>query len=320
MDYNNIIKNENEISYEYLNRIKEHAKNYDYSPNKKEFLRSVSPYEQKLILLTCKKPYDALIFLNELNLKETKEILNELNYEEIHQILERFSLEDKRSFYENFSYLNLVNDFITHDKDATEIIEPLTNERKIDLLNSSDKSTIEASSKIYESIPEDQRDIVAESVTTLNGSAALSEAVSLEETHESQELQENIATENLDSNLINQEQQIEELQEEQDNKDEQQKQENQEEQEKQEEIEEQNKQDKQEKPEKQEELEIKENLIIDDNIDVKEENNGFIEKKEESNNLELFKEIMYETEKLEIEKLLTLVDNPSLEGTKEKTL
>ena len=78
MDKERLIINENELSYEEINKIKQHAKQYDSVADKKEFLRSAGAYEQKIILLESKRPYEVLNYLSELGLQTSKLILNSL--------------------------------------------------------------------------------------------------------------------------------------------------------------------------------------------------------------------------------------------------
>lgn len=194
MQQENIIKNEKEISYDVLKLIQEHAKKYDESVDKKEFLKNVSAYEQKLILLNSKAPYDVLNYLDELDLKSSRLILSELTYEEISKILELFTAEDKKQFYTTFSDLSLVNQFIVYDKTSSNYIEDLSIDRKVKLLDSSDSNTVLASTKIYESIPVDQRELVYQSISTGDGISALNEAT----TKVQENTLENVETEQVE--------------------------------------------------------------------------------------------------------------------------
>jgi len=182
MQQENMIKNEKEISYDVLKLIQDHAKKYDEAIDKKEFLKNVSAYEQKLILLNSKDPYEVLNYLDELDLKSSRLILSELTYEEISKILELFTTENKQQFYTTFSDLSLVNQFIIQDKKSLDYIENLSIDRKIKLLDSSDSTTVLATAKIYESIPETERELVAQSLSTADGISALNEVtVNIEE-------------------------------------------------------------------------------------------------------------------------------------------
>lgn len=175
-----LIINEKELSYDKLMQIREHAKGYNDASDKKEFLNSVGAYEQKLILLNSYKPYDVLIYLSELNTEVSNLVLRELNYDDVLKILPLFTLEQKRDFYKNFPSLPLVNSFIVYDKNSNEYIDDLSLERKINLLSTSTKETIEATSIVYESIPDEQKNIVADKVTTTTGSTTLNEVISRE--------------------------------------------------------------------------------------------------------------------------------------------
>jgi len=164
------------ISYEYLRILEEHARQYDYVSDKKNFLRSISPYEQKIVLLNTNDPYEVLEYLDELDMKATREILNNLTYDEIKKVLSLFSSEDKKRFYTHYSDLSLVNDFIMYDKNASDYIEDLSFDRKVDLIDSSTTETVEATSKIYETMSDDQREVVSGFVTNSSSISALSVA------------------------------------------------------------------------------------------------------------------------------------------------
>lgn len=205
---------ENEFNYAELLQMNEHAKKYDTAEDKKYFLKNISPYEQKLVLLESKNPYEVLKYLEELDLPNTKLILNELNIEEILNISELFTSEDKQNFYNNYSELELVNQFIVNDKNAEQYIAGLNTERKIELLNSSDSKTIEASSKVYESISDEEKSDVIQNITTADGSVALNnvgsynedisnENISVEQTSNENTSVEQISNENVEVNMNN---------------------------------------------------------------------------------------------------------------------
>ena len=181
MQENNI---EKEIRYDEIREMEEHAKKYNEVYDKKEFLKNVSAYEQKIILLNSKKPYEVLNYLDELDLKNTRQILSELSYEEIKDILDLFTTEDKKEFYKNFSDLSLVNQFIVQDKSSSEYIKDLSFDRKVELIDSSNKETVMASAKIYETMPEEERSIVSESISTANSVSVLNEATQYVENNE----------------------------------------------------------------------------------------------------------------------------------------
>lgn len=197
MQQENMIKNEKEISYEMLKAMQEHAKKYDEAIDKKEFLKGVSAYEQKLILLNSKDPYEVLNYLDELDLKSSRLILSELTYEEISKVLELFTAENKKQFYTTFSDLSLVNQFIIYDTKSSDYIENLSIDRKIKLLDSSNPTTVLATAKIYESIPETERELVVQSLSTADGISALNEATAIveENTVENNELDKEENTE-----------------------------------------------------------------------------------------------------------------------------
>lgn len=168
MESKNIIIDEQELTYEDIKQMKEHASKYEYVADKKEFLKGSSAYEQKYILLNANKPIDVLNYLVELDLDTTRTVLNSLNFDDITKILQKFTLEDKKNFYTNFKDLSLVNLFILYDKDTLEYIDDLTLERKVEILESSKPETLEATLKVYETIPEEQRDYVSEKLSTSN--------------------------------------------------------------------------------------------------------------------------------------------------------
>lgn len=170
---NDIRKEEKDYNYDELLQLQEHARKYNYETDKKEFLKKVNPQEQRIILLSSQNPYEVLNYLDEIDLEESRYMLNQLTQEEILKMLDLFSTEDKKMFYATFSQTSLVNRFIALDKKATNHISNLELDRKIELLDSSNLSTVEASYKVYESISPDDRLEVIESITTLDGSVAL---------------------------------------------------------------------------------------------------------------------------------------------------
>ena len=213
-----LITDEKDISYDMLKQIHEHVREYETVSDKKEFLKNVGAYEQKLILLNSSHPYEVLCYMEELDLPTTKLVLNKLNYKEISRILALFTTEDKEAFYKTFSDLDLVNQFITYDKRADEYIDDLSVDRKIDLLNSSDSKTVVASSKVFDSISNEDKVQVISNINTTNGYVALSSADSYntvelanEFNNDNMDKSEN----NLDSKKATEIEQKEEIKEEQ---------------------------------------------------------------------------------------------------------
>ena len=204
---------ENELSYEQLNQMKEHAKKYDYEVDKKEFLRRITPYEQKLVLLETKNPYEVLTYLDELNFENTRLILNDLTSTEIRKVIDEFSSEDKKNFYANFSDLSLVNQFIKYDVNSKDHITDLKTERKVEILNSSNEQTKESATKVYETIKEEEKDFVMDSINTLDAKLTIDQVV-LENQVEQQLDEEQFFEEQEQLNEESEEQQ-EELEEEQ---------------------------------------------------------------------------------------------------------
>ncbi len=202
MDRNNLIIDEQLLTPESIYQMKEHAKLYDSTPDKKTFLKNISAYEQKVVLLNSVRPYEVLQFLSELELETSKLILNSLNYDDISRILMLFTQEDKEMFYKTFSDLDLVNQFIVHDKKADEYVSDLSTERKVDLLQASNKETIEATSKVYESIPQSERVEVMDKITSAEASVVLDQ---VEITEENVKLEENEQNE-----ILNKEEKTEE--------------------------------------------------------------------------------------------------------------
>ena len=161
------------IDSDTMKEIREHANLYDRAYDKKEFLRNVSVHEQKMILMNSSKPYEVLDYLDELDLKSSRLLLEELNFEEIKHIISLFTSEDKKRFYATFSDLSLVNQFIVQDKNSQQHVQNLSFERKVDLIDSSDKQTQVATSVIYESMPLEERVSAAEKVTDVDAMYAL---------------------------------------------------------------------------------------------------------------------------------------------------
>lgn len=159
--------------YNVIKRIEEHAKNYEQVSDKKEFLKNVSAYEQKCILLNSKRPYDVLMYLDELDLQSSRLVISELTYEEISKILELFTSEDKKNFYKSFSDLSLVNEFIKYDNNSSEHIKTLSFDRKVDILESTNKDTVQSSSKLYESMSSEEKTKAVELVTDVHASSVL---------------------------------------------------------------------------------------------------------------------------------------------------
>lgn len=161
------------IDSDTMKEIREHANLYDRAYDKKEFLRNVSVHEQKIILMNSSKPYEVLDYLDELDLKSSRLLLEELNFEEIKHIISLFTSEDKKRFYATFSDLSLVNQFISQDKNSQQHVQNLSFERKVDLIDSSNKQTQVATSVIYESMPLEERVSAAEKVTDMDAMYAL---------------------------------------------------------------------------------------------------------------------------------------------------
>jgi len=62
---------EAEFNYEELIKLKEHAKQYKFVSDKKSFLKSITPFEQKIILLNSQKPYEVLSYIEDFDSKNT---------------------------------------------------------------------------------------------------------------------------------------------------------------------------------------------------------------------------------------------------------
>ena len=92
-----------------------------------------------------------------------------------------FTDEDKEDFYNTFSDLSLVNQFITKDKNAIEHFKEVPVARKVDILNSSNTDTIEATTVVYESIPPKAREKVADSLTNVEAVTALNQTSTYKE-------------------------------------------------------------------------------------------------------------------------------------------
>lgn len=192
-----------------IKKIRDHAKLYETVYDKKEFLKNVSPYEQKIILMNSQKPYEVLNYLDELDLKSSRLLLEQLNNDEIRSIIELFTSEDKKKFYATFSDLSLVNQFIIQDKNSSQHVENLSFERKVELIDSSDKETQEATSVIYESMPYEERVSAAEKVTDIDASYVLESTYVYKETQ-----QEFDNTLDQQSTIESQEEIVEQVQEE----------------------------------------------------------------------------------------------------------
>ena len=193
------------IDSETMQKIREHANLYDSAYDKKEFLKNVSVHEQKIILMNSSKPYEVLNYLDELDLKSSRLLLQELNYDEIKHIISLFSAEDKKRFYATFSDLSLVNQFISQDKNSHVHVQNLSFDRKVDLIDSSDKQTEVATSVIYESMPLEERVSASEKVTDVNASYTLESTAVYNETQESLSNEEQQTTE---TEQVQQEQQV----------------------------------------------------------------------------------------------------------------
>lgn len=173
MGQENIVRDEKQIDYKVLKQIQDHAKKYEYANDKKDFLRKVSAFEHKLILLNSTEPYEVLSYLDELDLKSSRLVLSELTNEEVKSILDKFTSEDKKSFYNHFSDLELVNQFIMNDKNAKEHLEEVSFKRKVEILDSSSKETIESSSKVYDSMTPRQKELADDHLTNVDSITAL---------------------------------------------------------------------------------------------------------------------------------------------------
>ena len=157
--------NVNEFSYEELIKLREHSMQYQNVSDKRTFLKTMIPFEQKLVLLNSYKPYEVLSFLESLDYKNTDLIIDSLTNDELRKIINLFTMEDKQRFYNNFSHLDLVNRFIAHDKNSKEYVEKLTIDRKVDLLNETDNKTLESVETIYSTMSSEEKQIANEKVT-----------------------------------------------------------------------------------------------------------------------------------------------------------
>ena len=218
--------NEKYYNYNDLEQMQEKAKKIDSEPDKKNFLKTLTPLEQKMALFYSKRPYDIINYLDTLNSKETNIMLNELNDEEISKLLEQFTAEDKKSFYRTFSNSILVNKFISNDKQAFTHVDELDLERKIELLDSSKVATEKATEKIYDSLSTDEKKEVETKITSTEGSLVVDKVIESDENNLENTMEE--VLEEQDVKLQQQEEQNEETQEEKSEEKEQQ--ENQEEQ------------------------------------------------------------------------------------------
>lgn len=191
------------LDYELMNRIREHANLYNEAYDKKEFLKNVSIHEQKIILLNSSNPYEVLNYLDELDLDATKLLIEQLNYNEIKDIISLFSSEDKKKFYATFSNLDLVNQFIIQDKKSSDYVENLSFERKVELINSLDKETKEATTVIYDSMQETEKVSVVEKVTDIDAINVLGDTVDYNENQqeETQQLELDEGEKNIKTEL-----------------------------------------------------------------------------------------------------------------------
>lgn len=184
------------VDHMVIKQLELHANRYDSAPDKKDFLKNVCAYEQKIILLNSKNPYEVLNYMQELDLESSRLVLDELNYEEIKNLLELFTSEHKKMFYNSFSSLELVNSFITCDKKSYEYVKNLSFNRKIDLLKNSKKETIQATTELYDSMSTVEKK-EAEQAISFESSAQASHTLS-----EVVDGSENYQTENLDELVI----------------------------------------------------------------------------------------------------------------------
>ena len=299
----NKLINKNEFSYEDLKLMEEHAKKYDMVSDKKNFLKSITPYEQKLVLLHTTDPYEVLNYLDELDLKNSRIILSNLEYHEISKIIGLLNSDDKKRFYATFSDLDLVNKFIAYDKNASDHIENLTLDRKVEILNSTDSKTEEAATKIYDSINEEDKEVVVESVSSVEAKVALDNVVSSDESHEinNEEAKEAEAKEKEAK-----EEPKEEAKEEP----------------KEEEKEEEPKEEAKEEPkEEAKEEEPKEKLEVFDSEENKEEQfENIVVQEEPSPVLEMFEQAKKDCEQQLIQAVLNNVKETVIEENAEKTL
>lgn len=158
------IKNEKEIDYNTLRLIQKHSQLYFSSNDKKEFLKNVCAYEQKLILLQSQNPCEVLMFLAEIDTISTNMVIEELTNEEIIDLLEKFSAEDKKSFYSRFPNLAIVNRFILKDENSSEHVKDLSFERKSELLDTTKEETMPSATTIYQSLTtEEKQEVVTNS-------------------------------------------------------------------------------------------------------------------------------------------------------------
>ena len=199
-------------NYNDLAQMQERARKIDYEPDKKNFLKTLNPLEQKMALFYSKRPYDIINYLDTLNSKETNLMLNELNNEEISKLLEQFTAEDKKNFYSTFSNSVLVNRFISNDKQAFTHVDELDLERKIELLDSSKVATEKATEKIYDSLSTDEKKEVETKITSTEGSLVVDKVIESDENNLENTMEE--VQEVQDAKLHQPEDQPEEIQEE----------------------------------------------------------------------------------------------------------
>ena len=191
-----------ELSYEQIKQMRDHARKYDYVVDKKDFLKNITPYEQKLVLLETRNPYEVLSYLDELSFDNSRLILSQLDSLEITTIINEMSSEDKKKFYATFSDLGLVNKFIVYDKNSKEYIAELNTDRKVEILNSTKEDTKEAATKVYGTITDEEKQVVAASVTTVEATSVIDET-SLESINDVMENQVEIQQE--ESELVQEE-------------------------------------------------------------------------------------------------------------------
>lgn len=146
-----------------------------------------------------------------MDLKNTNQLINNLNDQVILELLSLFTSEDKKSFYSRFSDLELLNRFIKFDKNASEHVADLNIDRKVELLNSSDKTLVEASSKVYDTISEDDKEAVLDKVFTVDGISALSEVTSEETLQQNNEVISEVGKVKQENTTINVEEEKEDI-------------------------------------------------------------------------------------------------------------
>jgi len=164
-------------NYNDLQQMQENAKRFDYEIDKKSFLKSMNPLEQKMVLFYSKRPYDVFNYLDSLNNEQTNIMLSELTNEEISKLIDQFTAEDKKSFYSSFSNTILVNRFIANDKNSFVHIDELDLERKIELLDSSKVNTQVATQEIYNTLTTQEKQKVETKITSTEGSLVVDNVI-----------------------------------------------------------------------------------------------------------------------------------------------